>query len=309
MSKTVMRKKILITLSQYIRQLPPFALVGVSHNAKNGDVFFPEALIKQMMATQGEEGDDVQKMAEEALEKGGPKGLTDFATKKLNEWKSQPVSIAVVGQSGAGKSSFINTIRGIDDEDDELFAPVGVVECTTEKKSYPFPDNPLILMWDLPGAGTEKFKAADYAKNMKFKTYDAFVILSSVRFTEIDQNIAKEVQKLGKPFFFARTKMDNAIRDDQRKKKKNFNPSSTADQIREDCLNKLGDEHKEKIFLISNLLEDELTKFSSDYGGIQFDNEALTTAMVEGLPEIQKQALGKLGKEKFFKTLHSFPIT
>ena len=254
-----------------------------------------------MMATQGEEGDDVQKMAEEALEKGGPKGLTDFATKKLNEWKSQPVSIAVVGQSGAGKSSFINTIRGIDDEDDELFAPVGVVECTTEKKSYPFPDNPLILMWDLPGAGTEKFKAADYAKNMEFKTYDAFVILSSVRFTEIDQNIAKEVQKLGKPFFFARTKMDNAIRDDQRKKKKNFNPASTADQIREDCLNKLGDEHREKIFLISNLLEDELTKFSSDLGGIQFDNAALTTAMVDGLPEIQKQALGKLGKGKIVK--------
>ena len=90
-----------------------------------------------------------------------------------------------------------------------------------------------------PGAGTEKFKVADYAKNMKFKTYDAFVILSSVRFTEIDQNIAKEVQKLGKPFFFARTKMDNAICDDQKKKKKNFNPSSTADQICEDCLNML----------------------------------------------------------------------
>ena len=88
------------------------------------------------------------------------------------------------------------------------------------------------------------------------------LVLSSVRFTEIDQNIAKEVQKLGKPFFFARTKMDNAIRDDQRKKKKNFNPTSTADQIREDCLNKLVDEHREKIFLISNLLEDELTAAS-----------------------------------------------
>ena len=55
------------------------------------------------------------------------------------------------------------------------------------------------------------------------------------------------------------------------------------------------------IFLISNLLEDELTKFSSDFGGIQFDNAALTTAMVDGLPEIQKQALGKLGKGKIVK--------
>ena len=47
-------------------------------------IFFPEAL-EQMMVTQEKEGDDVQKMAEEALEKGGLKGLTDFATKKLNE--------------------------------------------------------------------------------------------------------------------------------------------------------------------------------------------------------------------------------
>ena len=55
------------------------------------------------------------------------------------------------------------------------------------------------------------------------------------------------------------------------------------------------------IFLISNLLEDELTKFSSDLGGIQFDNAALTTAMVDGLPEIQKQTLSKLGKGKIVK--------
>ena len=95
--------------------------------------------------------------------------------------------------------------------------------------------------------------------------------------------------------------MDNAIRDDQRKKKKNFNPASTADQIREDCLNKLGDEHREKIFLISNLLEDELTKFSLDFGGIQFDNAALTTAMVNGLPEFRSRLLVSWGKGKFSK--------
>ena len=150
--------------------------------------------------------------------------------------KITPVQIAVVGRSGSGKSSFNNTIRGIEDG---KFSKVSVFETTMEKKSFPFPDNELITLWDLPGAGTCKFPAEEYAEKMEFSTYDAFVILFCDRFTDIDRMIVDEVRKIKKPFFFARTKMDNTIRD-EKLTKKNFDASRTLDRIRKDCQKQLG---------------------------------------------------------------------
>ena len=246
------------------------------------------------MATNLDDHEAVRKMAEEAFKKGGSTGLTEFVTKKLNEWREVHVNIAVVGESGAGKSAFINTIRGIQ-KGEKGFAKVGVTEYTQTPKSYPFPENALINLWDLPGAGTDKFKADEYTTKMKFSTYDAFIILSSERFTEIDTMLVKEIQKLNKPFFFARTKMDNAMRDEKRNNKKSFKASSTSQQIRADCEEQLGEDHKERIFLIANLLDDDLKEeFTEEkYPDIKFENEDLTKAIAAALPKLQRQALGE----------------
>merc|ERR1712037_876612 len=144
--------------------------------------------------------------ASDAFRKGGAAGLLKLANEKLDEWKKTEVKIAVVGQSGAGKSSFINTIREIEDSEDELYAGTDVIECTRKPSEFAFPKNDLIKLWDLPGAGTGEFKADEYAKEMKFDEYNAFILLSSERFTEIDNMIAKEIEGMNKPFFFARTK-------------------------------------------------------------------------------------------------------
>ena len=233
--------------------------------------------------------------AEQAFMDGGAQGLKAFVEKKLNEWKTTPVNIAVVGQSGAGKSSFINTIRCIEDAMDPSFAKVGVKQCTMEKMSFEFPDNPLIKLWDLPGAGTSDFKAAEYAKQMEFSTYDAFVILSCDRFTEIDKMVADEVQKIKKPFFFARTKLDHVMKDQRRTLKEQFNASSTSDEIREDCRKQLGLGETQKIFLIANVSQSELEEdFPEEkFPGIQFDNMDLKVEITQSLPEIQKTALGR----------------
>lgn len=226
--------------------------------------------------------------AERAFKAGGREGLKDFLNKKLNAWKETPVQIAVVGQSGAGKSSFINTIRGLEDDEDPLFAEVGVVETTMKKKSYEFPDHPLITLWDLPGAGTDKFPTEEYAETMGFSTFDAFVILSSERFTEIDKMIADEVQRIKKPFFFARTKMDEVMRNERKKKK--FDASKTSDKIREDCRKYLGADRK--IFLIANALQSDLeVDFPEEkFPGIRFDNMDLRVEITQSLPKMQKTA-------------------
>jgi small GTP-binding protein len=203
--------------------------------------------------------------------------------------RKAPVKIAVVGQSGAGKSSYINTIRGVSNEH-PLYAPTGVTQTTLVPKEYQFPDNPLITLWDLPGAGTEEFEAKEYAQKMEFIKYDAFVILSSERFTETDQTIAGEVRKIYKPFYFARTKMDDSIRDQMGEDEHNFDAQETATKIRDDCRKYMN--VTSKIFLIANLPDSTMTKEFKDID-FQIENNILKEQIVKDLPEIQKTALGK----------------
>lgn len=39
-------------------------------------------------------------------------GMEEFLKGKLDEWKESEIQLAVIGDSGAGKSTFINAIRG-----------------------------------------------------------------------------------------------------------------------------------------------------------------------------------------------------
>ena len=122
---------------------------------------------------------------------------------KLEESKNVKIKFGVTGMSGAGKSSFINSIRGIeDDDDDELAAKVGQVESTLEPASYTYPDNPNITFMDLPGIGTPKFPNLKiYCKKVKLETYDVFLILTSVRFLEYDLQLAKKINSMNKSCF------------------------------------------------------------------------------------------------------------
>lgn len=42
----------------------------------------------------------------------GVSNIEEFLRKRLERWREVEVNIAVSGESGAGKSSFINSIRG-----------------------------------------------------------------------------------------------------------------------------------------------------------------------------------------------------
>ena len=46
------------------------------------------------------------------VEQNGVKGISEFLKKKLDTWKETEVHIGITGDSGSGKSSFVNTIRG-----------------------------------------------------------------------------------------------------------------------------------------------------------------------------------------------------
>ncbi|XP_035767873.1 interferon-inducible GTPase 5-like [Neolamprologus brichardi] len=146
------------------------------------------------------------------------------------------LNIAITGESGSGKSTFVNAFRGVSD-DDERAAPTGVTESSMDPKPYFHPKNPNVILWDFPGIGTLKYPADEYLEGVKFEKYDFFIIMSDTRFRENDVKLAREIQRMKKKFYFVRSKIDNDI--NAEKRKKNFNKERTLTKIRDDCVKRL----------------------------------------------------------------------
>ncbi len=161
-----------------------------------------------------------------------------LAVAKIQEYlekeKNIPLNIAITGESGSGKSTFVNAFRGVDNRD-EGAAPTGLVETTMEVTPYSHPNYPNVTLWDLPGIGTTKFPADKYLQHVGFEKFDFFIIISDTRFRENDVKLAKEIQKMRKKFYFVRSKIDHNLRDEQRSQRE-FDEENTLKQIRENCI-------------------------------------------------------------------------
>ncbi|CAM4571044.1 unnamed protein product [Leuciscus chuanchicus] len=213
----------------------------------------------------------------EAVKASGESTLdkdTARAKEKIDQFLNVTLNIAVTGRTGSGKSSFVNVILGLSENDNEK-APTGVTETTTEPNMYVHPTMPNVNIWDLPGIGTPNFKAKKYLKDVKFKTYDFFIILNSERFTENDIMLAKEIRKQKKLFYFVRSKIDNDISSEQRKD--TFNEKDVLYTIRKYCQDNLNESGCPKVFLISSV----------DFE--KYDFEMLQNTILDDLP-VHKRA-------------------
>ncbi|XP_051960603.1 interferon-inducible GTPase 5-like isoform X2 [Xyrauchen texanus] len=163
----------------------------------------------------------------------------------LDQQDRVELNIAVMGESGSGKSTFINAFRDLGDDDEDA-AETGEVETTTEPKAYKHPKYENVKLWDLPGTGTLK-----YLKLVQFERYDFFIIIASDRFRECHADLVKEIKRTKKNFYFIRSKTDLSI--DAERRKKHFDEKKTLDIIREDCVKGLREIGVEDpvVFLIS----------------------------------------------------------
>uniref|UniRef100_UPI00398EE3D8 interferon-inducible GTPase 5-like n=1 Tax=Pristiophorus japonicus TaxID=55135 RepID=UPI00398EE3D8 len=118
------------------------------------------------------------------------------------------LNIAVMGDVGSGKSTFINAMRGLRSKDQGA-APTGNEETGMEPTRYPYRALSNVHLWDLPGTNSFGFEINNYLKKVKFESYDFFIVVSQSRFRENDAELAKRIQEQGKELYYVRSKIDN----------------------------------------------------------------------------------------------------
>ncbi|KAI4833177.1 hypothetical protein KUCAC02_016091 [Chaenocephalus aceratus] len=190
----------------------------------------------------------------EELQTNGPAAAAEKVNAYLEEQDTIRLNIAITGESGSGKSTFVNAFRGLDKKDrSAAAAPTGIVETTMEVKPYPHPKYPNVTLWDLPGIGTTKFPADEYLKHAGFERFDFFIIILADRFRENDVKLAKEIQRIEKKFYFVRSKMDNSMRDEETTQP-DFNEEKSLAEIRVDCVQGLENQgmRSPQVFLVSS---------------------------------------------------------
>lgn len=206
------------------------------------------------------------------LEKNGLTGLKALLSKDLGTLTNTEIHIAVIGTSGTGKSSFINSIRGLKPEDPGA-ATVGVTETTSTCNRYEHPENKSFVVWDLPGVGTSSFPQKNYLQKVGCDQYDFFIIISKDRCTELDLWLAQEIRYRNKSCFFVRSNIDITIKSNAKDYRKTHNEEkllqSITTKIKEEFQkNGLDDQ---KVFLISNRALDKY-----DFG--RLNNELLSSS-------------------------------
>ncbi|XP_078673949.1 interferon-gamma-inducible GTPase 10-like [Branchiostoma floridae x Branchiostoma belcheri] len=138
------------------------------------------------------------------------------------EWMGQAyVRIGIIGLSGAGKSTFINSFRGLRARDPGA-AAVGTTETTVDTTEYRHPEHDHVILVDFPGALFKleggrfrpvKFDMKEYEKKFgkKMQECNVFLVFTSGRVHDNPVWIAAKARDMGKKVLFVRSKFDQDV--------------------------------------------------------------------------------------------------
>lgn len=223
-------------------------------------------------------GQITKDMLEEMLKTQGTKVTSKYIDEQLKRCKKQTVKIAVAGRTTAGKSTFINTMRGCD-KNDPSFAKPGAGNTTLTVERYPYPHNDRICFYDLPGYGTKIMPKTKFLQNVDICEYDYFFILYNSSVTEDDAWFAQQIQTTLSSFCFVRTMLDQNLYNAERD---GIDEKTIMEGIRQDFKNSVKED--------TNMMQAELFVISNIQAEIG-DMSALIDHMTENLPKSKATAL------------------
>ncbi|GAB1295986.1 Predicted gene 5431 [Apodemus speciosus] len=190
---------------------------------------------------------------ESSLEHGNLRETVSAISKSLGDIEKTPLNIAVMGESGTGKSSLISALRGAG-VDEEGAAATGVICTTTERTPYSCAKFPSVTLWDLPGIVSFDFQSHDYLKKIKFEEYDLFIIVSCRRLTQNVTELVKAIVKMNRSFYFVQTNIDLDLMNEEKCKPKTFDKENTLKKILNPISRALKEvtQQEPPVFLVSN---------------------------------------------------------
>mmetsp|Transcript_68513 Transcript_68513/g.127819 ORF Transcript_68513/g.127819 Transcript_68513/m.127819 type:complete len:260 (+) Transcript_68513:94-873(+) len=159
--------------------------------------------------------------------------------------------VGVVGASGVGKSTFLNIVRGLE-ENDVGGAETGETETTMEPTEYEHPALK-VSFWDLPGAGTLRFPLETYVQKMGLKYFEAVLILKAGYVTETDIMLLEDLRRQPQhiPHFYVHNKVDEDVDSGLRKGKTS---NAVLEALRQDMASRTG-VSSDRIYVISSYEE------------------------------------------------------
>ncbi|CAM6087917.1 unnamed protein product [Calypogeia fissa] len=134
-----------------------------------------------------------------------------YAAQKQIEEDPEKLHFAICGSSGSGKSSLINSFRGLTTNHPHA-AKVGVNETTSKIGRYPDPRPLSQYVWyDIPGAGTPLQRDWQYFNRQGLFVFDLIIVVYADRFRSIDVDIIENCNRFRIPVFVVRSKADMHI--------------------------------------------------------------------------------------------------
>lgn len=148
------------------------------------------------------------------------------------------LEVGVTGESGVGKSFFINVFRGLGVED---FGAVftGVVEIIMYFSFYSYSQFFDVTLWDLSGVGFSGCSVDKYLKQVDFGRYDFFLLVFSRRCGVVEIRLVFEILRQGKKFYFVRIKVDEDLAVIRIQRFSGFSEVVVLQEIREYCVERL----------------------------------------------------------------------